>query len=143
VSIRRFDHLGINVEDLEAVTEFFLALGLVRRGEGSLEGGLLDQVLGTEGGSSEFVFVGTPDGSTAIELVRFHRPPDAGPDHAGPTRHGMRHVCFEVDDLDAALATVRAHDLDLVGEVAEGGGYRLCFVRGPEGLLVELAERSG
>jgi catechol 2,3-dioxygenase-like lactoylglutathione lyase family enzyme len=142
MSIRRFDHIGVNVEDLEGVTAFFLDLGLVRLGDGGLEGGLLDQVLALEDGASEFVFVGTPDGQTKLELVRFLRPPDAGPDHAPPTRHGLRHLCFEVDDLDAALATVRERGLELVGEVAVGGGYRLCFVRGPEGLLVELAEQA-
>jgi catechol 2,3-dioxygenase-like lactoylglutathione lyase family enzyme len=87
----------------------------------------------------------TPDGDGRIELVRFHAPAYPGdPGHAPSNAPGIRHLAFEVDDLDAVLAGVRARGGELVGEVERfGGTYRLCYVRGPEGIIVELAERTG
>ena len=138
------DHVGVVVEDLAAAKAFFLELGLEARGEAQqVEGGWVDRILGVEGVRSEIVMLQTPDGHGRLELSKFHSP--AGPDgdrHAPSNAPGLRHVTFAVDDLDAALAGVRAHGGELVGEVENYEDiYRLCYVRGPEGIIVELAER--
>jgi len=100
--------------------------------------------VGLEGVRAELAMVEAPDGAGRLELVKFHAPSSAAGDtHAPANVPGLRHVSFEVDDVDAALARVRAHGAELVGEVESGGGYRLCYVRGPEGIIVELAERLG
>ena len=138
-------HVGIVVDDLAAATKFFVELGLKPQNEGSVEGYLVDRVVGLEGVRSEIVMLETLDGHGRIELAKFHTP--AGPDGdpvAPANAPGIRHVTFEVDDLDAAVAGVRACGGDLVGEVENYQDiYRLCYVRGPEGIIVELAEKIG
>ena len=143
MTIERMDHVSIVVEDLPAAIEFFEALGLERGDEGSVEGSEVDRIVGLEGVRSDLAFVKTPDGDGQIELVKFNSPPlqDGDPDAPANTP-GLRHLCFAVDDLDAALAGVRAKGAELVGEVVTyGNSYRLCYVRGPEGVIVELAEK--
>jgi catechol 2,3-dioxygenase-like lactoylglutathione lyase family enzyme len=139
------DHVGIVVDDLAAATAFFLELGLTLQGEGQVEGGWVDRVVGLEGVRVEFAMVETPDGHGRLELVKFHSPSGPGGDgHAPANTLGLRHITFEVDDIDAAVATVRARGGELVGEVENYEDiYRLCYVRGPEGIIVELAERIG
>jgi catechol 2,3-dioxygenase-like lactoylglutathione lyase family enzyme len=139
------DHVGIVVDDLAAATAFFLELGLKLQGEGQVEGGWVDRVVGLEGVRVEYAMVETPDGHGRLELVKFHYPPGPGGDeHAPANTLGLRHVAFVVDDIDAAVATVRARGGELVGEVENYEDiYRLCYVRGPEGIIVELAERIG
>ncbi len=145
VTIRRMDHVGIVVRDLKAATAFFVELGLALRDEGSVEGGWVDRVVGLEGIRVEYAMVETPDGHGRLELVKFHSPSvRAGDGHAPANTLGIRHVAFVVDDIDAAVAAVRARGGELVGEVENYEGiYRLCYVRGPEGIIVELAERIG
>ncbi len=144
MTIQRMDHVGIVVDDLAAATAFFVELGLELQGEGSVEGGWVDRIVGLEGVRSELAMMETPDGHSRLELVKFHAPPGPGGDrHAPANAPGLRHITFAVDDLDAVLAGVRAHGAELVGEVESGGGYRLCYVRGPEGIIVELAEKIG
>jgi len=108
-----------------------------------VEGEWVDRVIGLDGVRSEVVFVRTPDGKGQLELSKFHSPGDHGrPDPAAANRLGLRHVAFVVDDLNATLDRVRSRGLDTVGEVQDYEGvFRLCFVRGPEGIIVELAER--
>ena len=139
------EHVGVVVDDLAAATEFFVELGLVLQGEAALEGGLVDRVVGLEGVRSEIVMLETPDGHGRLELSKFHAPPSRGGDRdASANTPGIRHVTFEVDDVDAAVATVRARGGELVGEVENyQDTYRVCYVRGPEGIIVELAERIG
>jgi catechol 2,3-dioxygenase-like lactoylglutathione lyase family enzyme len=139
------DHVGIVVDDLAAATAFFVELGLELQGEASVEGGWVDRVLGLEGVRSEIVMLETPDGHGRLELSKFHAPSGPGGDrHAPANAPGIRHVTFAVDDLDAAVAGVRARGGELVGEVENYRDiYRLCYVRGPEGIIVELAERIG
>ena len=139
------DHVGLVVDDLAAATEFFVELGLELHGETSVEGDFVDRVVGVEGVRSEVVMLETPDGHGRLELSQFHAPPGpVGDGYAAPNAPGIRHVTFEVDDVDAALATVRAHGGELVGELVNYQDiYRLCYVRGPEGIIVELAERIG
>ena len=145
MTIQRMEHVGIVVDDLEAATAFFVELGLKLQGEGQVEGSWVDRVVGLEGVRVEYAMVETPDGHGRLELVKFHSPSVRGGDgHARANILGIRHVAFAVDDIDAAVATVRARGGELVGEVENYEDiYRLCYVRGPEGIIVELAERIG
>ena len=145
VTILRMEHVGIVVEDLEAATAFFVELGLKVQGEGQVEGGWVDRVVGLEGVRVEYAMMETPDGHGRLELVKFHSPSVRGGDGQVPANIlGIRHLAFAVDDIDAAVATVRARGGELVGEVENYEDiYRLCYVRGPEGIIVELAERIG
>ncbi len=145
MTIQRMDHVGIIVEDLEAATEFFVELGLERQGGGEVEGDLVDRIVGLEGVRSELVMLETQDGQTKLELVKFHSPPPPAGDPQAPSNAlGIRHLSFVVDDVDAAVAGLQARGTELVGEVVSyGNSYRLCYVRGPEGIIVELAEPLG
>jgi catechol 2,3-dioxygenase-like lactoylglutathione lyase family enzyme len=145
MTIQRMDHVGIVVDDLAAATAFFLELGLKLQGEASVEGGWVDRVVGLQGVRSEIAMLETPDGHSRIELSKFHAPLSRGGDrHAPANTRGIRHVSFAVGDLDAVLASLRAHGAELVGEVERYGDiYRLCYIRGPEGIIVELAEQIG
>jgi catechol 2,3-dioxygenase-like lactoylglutathione lyase family enzyme len=145
MTIQRMEHVGINVADLASAKEFFLALGLTLQGEATVEGDLVDRVVALEGVRSDIAMMETPDGHGRLELVKFHAPssPDGDP-RAPANAPGIRHLTFAVDDVDAAVASVRAHGGELVGEVENYEDiYRLCYVRGPEGIIIELAERIG
>jgi catechol 2,3-dioxygenase-like lactoylglutathione lyase family enzyme len=137
--------VGIVVDDLAAATEFFVELGLKPQGEGQVEGGWVDRVVGLEGVRAELAMMETPDGHGRLELTKFHAP--SGPDgdgHAPANTPGIRHLTFAVDDIDAVVASLRARGAELVGEVENYEDiYRLCYVRGPEGIIVELAEQIG
>src|ERR687884_78243 len=143
--IQRMDHVGIVVDDLAAATAFFVELGLELRGEASVEGGWVDRVVGLEGVRSEIAMLETPDGHGRVELAKFHAPSGRGGDrHAPANTPGIRHVTFAVDDIDDVVARLRARGAQLVGEIERYKDiYRLCYVRGPEGVIVELAERLG
>jgi catechol 2,3-dioxygenase-like lactoylglutathione lyase family enzyme len=145
MTIQRMDHVGVVVDDLPAAIEFFVALGLELKGEGSVGGSWVDRIVGLEGVEAEFAMVGTPDGHGRLELVKFHSPSVRGGDgHAPANTLGIRHLAFAVDDIDAAVASVRARGGELVDEVENYEDiYRLCYVRGPEGIIVELAEKIG
>jgi catechol 2,3-dioxygenase-like lactoylglutathione lyase family enzyme len=145
MTIQRMDHVGIVVDDLDAATAFFAELGLELEGEGSVEGAWVDRAVGLDGVRSQIAMMQTPDGHARLELTKFHAPPGpSGARHEPPNSPGIRHLAFAVDDLDAALAGLRAHGAELVGEVERYRAiYRLCYVRGPEGIIVELAERIG
>jgi catechol 2,3-dioxygenase-like lactoylglutathione lyase family enzyme len=143
MAIQRMHHVGVVVDDLAAATEFFVELGLVVEGETPVEGTWVDRIVGLEGVRSDIVMMQTPDGNGRLELTKFHSPPSQDGDrHAPANAPGIRHVSFEVDDVDAAVAGVRARGAELVGDlVSYENVYRLCYVRGPEGIIVELAER--
>jgi catechol 2,3-dioxygenase-like lactoylglutathione lyase family enzyme len=144
MTIERMDHVGVVVEDLDAAKAFFVELGLKVSGEGSVEGDWVDRIVGLEGVRSDIAMVEAPDGRRLLELVKFHSPPTPSADRAAPANTpGISHLCFAVDDLDAVIARLRPHGAELVGAVEEGGGFRLCYVRGPEGIIVELAEKIG
>jgi catechol 2,3-dioxygenase-like lactoylglutathione lyase family enzyme len=145
MTIERMDHVSIVVADLAAAIEFFEALGLELDGEGSVEGSEVDRIIGLEGARSDLAFVRTPDGHGRIELVKFNSPPLRGGNPEAPVNTpGLSHLCFAVDDLDATLARLQAKGGELVGEVVSyGNSYKLCYVRGPEGVIVELAEKLG
>ena len=145
MTIQRMDHVGIVVDDLAASTAFFIELGLKLQGEGSVEGGWVDRVVGLEGVRAQIAMLETPDGHGRLELAKFHAPPGPGGDrHTPANTPGIRHVSFAVDDIDAVVAGLRARGAELVGEVERyKDSYRLCYVRGPEGIIVELAEQIG
>jgi catechol 2,3-dioxygenase-like lactoylglutathione lyase family enzyme len=145
MTIQRMDHVGIVVEDLAAATEFFVELGLKVQGEGLVDGVWVDRVVGLEGVRAELAMMETPDGHGRLELVKFHAPAGPGGDRNAPANTpGIRHLTFAVDDIDAVVAGLRARGGELVGEVENYEDiYRLCYVRGPEGIIVELAERIG
>ena len=128
MTIQRLDNVGIVVDDLAAATTFFVELGLKLQGEGTVEGGWVDRVVGLEGVRAEIAMVETPDGHSRLELVKFHAPSVPGGDgHAPANTAGIRHLTFAVDDIDAAVSTVRARGGELVGEVENYEDiYRLC-----------------
>ena len=145
MTIQQMDHVGIVVDDLAAATEFFAELGLDLQGEGTVEGSWADRIVGLDGVRSDLAMMGTPDGSARVELVKFHSPPSqSGAAEAPANARGIRHISFVVEDIDALVAGLRARGAELVGELENYEDiYRLCYVRGPEGIIVELAERIG
>jgi catechol 2,3-dioxygenase-like lactoylglutathione lyase family enzyme len=145
VTIQRMDHVGIVVDDLAAATEFFVELGLKLQGEASVEGGAVDRVVGLEGVRADIAMLETPDGHSRLELSKFRAPSGLGGDRQAPANTpGIRHLAFAVDDIDAVVAGLQARGAKLVGGIERvGNSYRLCYVRGPEGIIVELAEKVG
>jgi catechol 2,3-dioxygenase-like lactoylglutathione lyase family enzyme len=145
MAIQRMEHVGIVVDDLAAATEFFVKLGLELQGEAAVEGRWVDRVVGLEGVRADIAMLQTPDGHGRLELTKFHTPqPQSGDRHAPANTPGIRHVAFAVDEIDAVVAGLRARGDELVGELVRyEDSYRLCYVRGPEGIIVELAERIG
>jgi catechol 2,3-dioxygenase-like lactoylglutathione lyase family enzyme len=145
MTIQRMEHVGIVVEDLAAATEFFVALGLEVQGEGLAEGRWVDRVVGLDGVRVEVAMLQTPDGHGRVELAKFHAPTAPRADAPAPANApGIRHVAFAVEDIDDVVTGLRARGAELVGEVARyEDRYRLCYVRGPEGIIVELAQRIG
>ena len=139
------DHVGIVVDDLAAATAFFVELGFKLQGEGRVEGGWVDRIVALEGVRVDFAMMETPDGNGRLELIKFHAPSGpSGDRHAPANTPGIRHLAIAVDDIDAVLGRLLAHGAELVGEVEQYEGvYRLCYIRGPEGIIVELAERIG
>ena len=143
MTVQRLEHIGIVVDDLAAATAFFTALGLELEGEASVEGGLVDRINGLEGVQADVVMLRTPDDSSKLELAKYRSPAYEGNDGpAPPNAPGIRHVLFVVDDIEASIAGVRAHGGELVGELVNyENSYWLCYVRGPAGIIVELAEK--
>ena len=139
------DHVGIVVDDLAAAIEFFVELGLELRGEGSVGGDWVDRVIGLDGVQAKIAMLQTPDGNGRVELSQFHAPPSEGGDGNAPANAlGIRHLSFAVEDVDAVVARLRDRGTELVGELERyRDSYRLCYVRGPEGIIVELAEELG
>jgi catechol 2,3-dioxygenase-like lactoylglutathione lyase family enzyme len=145
MAIQRMDHVGIVVDDLAAAVAFFIELGLELKGEAPVEGGWVDRVVGLEGVRAEVAMLETPDGHGRLELAKFHAPPGPAGDRNAPANApGIRHVTFAVDDIDATVASLQARGAELVGKVENYKDiYRLCYIRGPEGIIIELAERIG
>jgi catechol 2,3-dioxygenase-like lactoylglutathione lyase family enzyme len=145
MTIQRLENVGIVVDDLAAATTFFVELGLKVLGEGPVEGGWVDRVVGLEGVRVDIAMLETSDGHGRLELMKFHAPPARGGDPNAPANTlGIRRVAFAVDDIDAAVAGLQARGAELLGGVERyEDSYRLCYVRGPEGIIVMLAEQIG
>ncbi len=142
-SIRRLDHVGITVADLDTVSAFFVELGLEIEGRMFLEGEFLDTVIGIPDSRTEMVMLRPPDGGAGLELARFIRPNhEPGSPAAMATELGLRSVAFEVDDLQAIIERLEKDGYGLVGGIGEYERvWRMASVRGPEGIIVSLAER--
>jgi catechol 2,3-dioxygenase-like lactoylglutathione lyase family enzyme len=147
MSVRHLEHVGIVVEDLAAATAFFTALGLEVAGETSVEGELVDRINGLAGVRADVVMLRTPEGTAQLELARYRAPAHTGAGAQPPApanAPGLRHVLFVVDDVQESLAALRAQGGELVGELVNyQDSYWLCYVRGPAGIIVELAQKVG
>ena len=145
MTIQRMHHVGIVVDDLAVAVAFFAELGLELEGEATVEGPSVDRVVGLDRVRSDVAMMRTPDGHSRLELCKFHTPPGRGGDPGAPANAlGIRHVTFAVEGIDDLLDRLRAHGAELVGELEQyENSYRLCYVRGPEGIIIELAERIG
>src|SRR3954452_23654770 len=143
--VRRFDHVGITVDDLDAVSAFFVALGLEVEGRTFVEGDFLETVCGIPDSRTEIVMLKPPDGGARLELARFVRPDSVpGSPAAMANELGLRNVSFEVNDVRAAVDWAASEGYGLVGGIGEYEGvWRMAYVRGPEGIVVSLAERIG
>src|SRR6202034_1799646 len=143
--VRRFDHVGITVADLDAVTAFFVALGLEVEGRMFIEGEFVDTVIGIPNSRSEILMLRPPDGGTRLELSSFVRPDHLPGSPAAPANElGLRNVAFEVTDIQAAVDRVAKDGFGLVGGIGEYEGvWKMAYVRGPEGIIVSLAQRIG
>lgn len=141
----RFDHVGVTVRDIEQVLRFFLDLGLEVEGRTFVEGDFIDTVTGIVDARTEIVMLRAPGGGTMVELSSFVRPdPEPGLPHAMANVLGLRSLAFEVDSLATLVAQLATDGYDLVGDIAEYEGvWRMAYVRGPEGIIVALAERLG
>jgi catechol 2,3-dioxygenase-like lactoylglutathione lyase family enzyme len=143
--IRRFDHVGITVADLDRVTAFFVGLGLEVEGRASLEGEFVDTVIGIPGSRSQIVMLRPPAGGTGLELSSFVHPDhEPGLPTAMANELGLRNVAFEVDDVQATVDRLATDGYGLVGGIGQYENvWRMAYVRGPEGIIVSLAERIG
>ncbi|MFF0312174.1 VOC family protein [Streptosporangium sp. NPDC004379] len=146
MTIQRMDNVLIVVEDLDAVIAFFVELGMELEGRGPIEGRWVERVIGIDDVRQDVAMLRTPDGHGRIELAMFHAPKAIRPEpkDAPANTLGIRRVMFAVDDIEDAVARLRAHGAELVGEVMRYEDvYLLCYVRGPEGIVVGLAEQIG
>jgi catechol 2,3-dioxygenase-like lactoylglutathione lyase family enzyme len=144
MTLQRMDNVLIVVEDLEAATAFFTELGMELEGETTVQGPWVDQTVGLDGVRADIAMLRTPDGHGRVELSRFRTPPAvrAEPEDAPSNALGLRRIMFAVDDVDDVVDRLRGHGAELVGEIAQYEDlYRLCFVRGPEGIVIGLAEQ--
>jgi catechol 2,3-dioxygenase-like lactoylglutathione lyase family enzyme len=140
------DNVLIVVEDLEAAKAFFVELGMELEGETTVEGAWVDRIVGLENVRSEIATMRTPDGSGRIELDKFHTPAAvrAEPKNTPVNTLGIRRIMFAVDDIEDVLARLLAHGAELIGEITQYEDmYRLCYIRGPEGIIIALAEQLG
>jgi catechol 2,3-dioxygenase-like lactoylglutathione lyase family enzyme len=143
MKVHRMDHVSINVNDLSAAKAFFLDLGLEVHGEWELEGEWLGQLIGLTDVKTRCVGLRTPDGETWIELVKFYSPPDEQ-DVQQPFANtlGIQHIAFAVEDIEAIVAKLKTTGTEVFSEIHQyEDSYRLCYVRGPEGIILELAEQ--
>ena len=143
MTIQRMDNVAIVVDDLEAAKAFFAELGMELEGEAQIEGPWADRTVGLDGVRSDIAMMRTPDGHGRVELAKFHTPPAvrAEPENTPANALGIRRIMFTVDDVDDVVARLRTHGAELVGKIAQYEDiYRLCFMRGPEGIIIGLAE---
>ena len=146
MTLKRMDNVLIVVDDLEAAKAFFVELGMELEGETSVEGPSVDSLIGLKDVRATLALMRTPDGHGRIELDKFHTPAAVRgePQNAPVNTLGIRRIMFAVDDIDDVVARLRAHGAELVGEVTQYEDlYRLCYIRGPEGIIVALAEQLG
>ena len=144
MTLQRMDNILIVVDDLEAAKAFFVELGMELEGQTTVEGPWVDRSVGIENVRSEIAMMRTPDGNGRIELDKFHAPVAVRtePKNTPVNTLGIRRIMFAVDDIEEVLARLRAHGAELIGEITQYQDmYRLCYIRGPEGIMVALAEQ--
>ena len=144
MTLRRMDNVLIVVEDLEAAKAFFAELGMAVEGETTVEGPWVDRTIGLKDVRADITMMRVPDGDGRVELTRFHRPTAvrAEPKDAPANALGIRRIMFAVEDIDDVVARLRTHGAELFDEIAQyGDSIRLCFMRGPEGIIIGLAEQ--
>lgn len=143
-TVQRMDNVAIVVDDLAAAKAFFAELGLELEGEATLEGSVVDRLVGLEGARSDIAMMRTPDGHGRIELTRYHTPSDRESDPRAPANTlGAHRIMFAVEDMEDILDRLRLHGAELLGELVRyEDSYLLCYVRGPAGILVALAEET-
>ena len=144
MTLQRMDNVLIVVDDLDAAKALFVELGMELEGETQIEGRWVDLVVGLENVRSEIAMMRTPDGHGRIELDKFHAPAAVRtePKNAPVNTLGIRRIMFAVDDIEDVAARLRAHGAELIGEITQYEDmYRLCYIRGPEGIIVALAEQ--
>ena len=144
MTLRRMDNVLIVVEDLEAAKAFFAELGMEVEGETTVEGPWVDRTIGLKDVRADIAMMRVPDGHGRVELTRFHRPTAvrAEPQDAPANALGIRRIMFAVEDIDDVVARLRTHGAELLDEIAQyGDSIRLCFMRGPEGIIIGLAEQ--
>jgi len=144
MTVRRMDNVGIVFEDLPAAIAFFLELGLELEGEMPVEGRWVDRVVGLDGVRVDIAMMRTPDGHSRLELMQFRRPTaiSTEPKNAPANTLGIRRIMFAVEDIDDVVARLRTHGAELMGELAQYENmYRLCYLRGPEGIIIALAQQ--
>lgn len=142
MKFQKLDHIGIVVNDLDAAKAFFLDFGLEVLGEAEMEGEWLGRIVGLKGVKSGIIVMGTPKGGANIELIKYYQPTDerAMPP-AYPNTVGIRNICFEVDDIEAVVAELKKKGIESLGEIQQyEDSYKLCYWRGPEGIILMLAE---
>jgi catechol 2,3-dioxygenase-like lactoylglutathione lyase family enzyme len=142
MTIKRMDNVLLVVDDLEAVKAFFIELGLKLEGESTVEGPLVGSLIGLKDVRATLVMLRPPDGHGGVELDKFHTPNAIryGPVDAPVNALGLRRIMFAVDDIDDVVARMRAHGAELIGEMQYEDTYRLAYIRGPEGIIVGLAQ---
>jgi catechol 2,3-dioxygenase-like lactoylglutathione lyase family enzyme len=143
MTIKRLDHISVVVDDLAAAVAFFTALGMTQEGAMPVEGAWVDRVNGIEGVQVDILMMRTPDGHSKLELTKFRNPKlvDMQPAIAPPNALGLRSIMFAVEDVDDTVACLRGYGGELIGEIAQyEDTYRLCYMRGPAGIIVALAE---
>jgi catechol 2,3-dioxygenase-like lactoylglutathione lyase family enzyme len=143
MTLQRMDNILIVVDDLEAVKAFFIELGMELEGETVVEGPWVDRIIGLQNAKSTIAMLRTPDGHSRIELDKFHTPEWGGtkPGPVAVNAPGIRRIMFAVDDIDEVVTRLAAHGAELMGDIVQyEDSYRLCYLRGPEGIMVGLAE---
>ena len=144
MTILRMDNVGVVVDDLAAAIAFFVELGLELEGETTVEGSSVDRLVGLDNVRTDIALMRTPDGHGRVELMKFQRPTavSAEPKNAPANTLGIRRIMFAVDEIEDVVARLRAHGAQLVGELTQyEDKYRLCYLRGPGGIIVALAEQ--
>jgi len=143
MKVNRIDHVSINVNNLSEAKAFFLDIGLEVKAEWELEGDQLDRIVGLKNVRTRCVGLGMPDGHTWLELVKYYTPADdSDPQQPSPNTLGIRHICFAVEDLEAIVSILKDKGIEIFSGIEQyEDSYRLCYVRGPEGIILELAEK--
>ncbi|GGP11671.1 VOC family protein [Oceanobacillus neutriphilus] len=145
MKLQRIDHIGLIVNDLPAVKAFFLELGLRELGEAEVEGEWVEQIIGLPNVKETVAMLEVPDGEARIELIKFHSPIDGNDvQHPQPNTLGLRHIAFAVENIEAIVAKLEKAGAEIFGEIQNYENvYKLCYIRGPEGIIIELAEKIG